>query len=124
MAQPLSIKMIEERGKPVVLMSIERGAAVLDPEDVDAVIQYLSLLRASMQPAVPERPPHAQQFVTEMDPCWYAERHPLEGGVVLLLRHSGLGWASFALPPRSLERLHGSLTQLLEDEQQALSLPH
>ncbi|WP_175821625.1 hypothetical protein [Burkholderia sp. BCC0419] len=124
MAQPLSIKMIEERGKPVVLMSIERGTAVLDPEDVDAVIQYLSLLRASMQPAVPERPPHAQQFVTEMDPCWYAERHPLEGGVVLLLRHSGLGWASFALPPRSLERLHGSLTRLLEDEQQALSLPH
>ncbi|KVT16551.1 hypothetical protein WT97_13735 [Burkholderia sp. MSMB1459WGS] len=124
MAQPLSIKMIEERGKLVVLMSIERGAAVLDPEDVDAVIQYLSLLRASMRPAVPERPPHAQQFVTEMDPCWYAERHPLEGGAVLLLRHSGLGWAGFALPPRSLERLHGSLTQLLEDEQQAISLPH
>lgn len=52
MARPLSIKLIEERGKLVVLMSIERGAAVLDPDDVDAVIQYLSLLRASMQPAV------------------------------------------------------------------------
>ncbi|WP_406806993.1 hypothetical protein [Burkholderia semiarida] len=124
MAQPLSIKMIEEHGKLVVLMSIERGAAVLDPEDVDAVIQYLSLLRASMQPAVPERPPHERPFVIEMDPCWYAERHPLQGGAVLLLRHSGLGWASFALPPHSVERLHGSLTQLLEDERQAIGLPH
>ncbi|KUZ11725.1 hypothetical protein WI28_15825 [Burkholderia diffusa] len=124
MAQPLSIKMIEERGKRVVLMSIERGAAVLDPEDVDAVIQYLSLLRASMQPAVPELPPHTQQFVTEMDPCWYAERHPLQGGAVLLLRHTGLGWASFALPPRNLERLHASLTELLEDERKMISQPH
>ncbi|MBN3833957.1 hypothetical protein [Burkholderia sp. Ac-20344] len=124
MAQPLSIKMIEERGKLVVLMSIERGAAVLDPEDVDAVVQYLSLLRASMRPAVPDIPPHAQQFVTEMDPCWYVERHPLQGGAVLLLRHTGLGWASFALPPSSLERLHGSLTQLLEDERQVISMPH
>ncbi|WP_175882816.1 hypothetical protein [Burkholderia sp. BCC0044] len=124
MAQPLNIKMIEERGKLVVLMSIERGSAVLDPEDVDAVIQYLSLLRASMQPAVPERPPHAQPFVTEMNPGWYVERHRVQGGVVLLLRHSGLGWASFALPPHSVERLHGSLTQLLEDERQAISLPH
>ncbi|KVW09005.1 hypothetical protein WK91_28530 [Burkholderia cepacia] len=124
MTQPLSIKMIQEHGKPVVLVSIERGAAVLDPEDVDAVIQYLSLLRASMQPAVPEMPPRAQQFVTEMDPCWYAERHPPYGGAVLLLRHTGLGWASFALPPRSLERLHGSLTQLLEDEQMVVSLPN
>jgi hypothetical protein len=124
MTQPLSIKMIHEHGKPVVLVSVERGAAVLDSVEVDALIQYLGLLRASMQPAVPQRPPRTQQFAMEMNPCWYAERHPLYGGAVLLLRHTGLGWTSFALPPYSLEQLHDALAKLRDAEQQAARLPN
>ncbi|MBU9276221.1 hypothetical protein [Burkholderia gladioli] len=124
MTRPMSIEMINEYGKQAVLVSIDRASVILDPADVDAVIQYLSLLRASMQPAVPETPSRSEQYVVEMDPCWYTEQHALYGGAVLFLRHTGLGWSGFALPPRSLERLHESLGRHLEEQREAVGLPN
>ncbi|AYQ86598.1 hypothetical protein WJ59_19675 [Burkholderia gladioli] len=124
MTRPMSIEMINEYGKQAVLVSIDRASVILDPADVDAVIQYLSLLRASMQPAVPETPSRSEQYVVEMDPCWYTEQHALYGGAVLFLRHTGLGWSGFALPPRSLERLHESLGRHLEEQREAIGLPN
>ncbi|WP_186100421.1 hypothetical protein [Burkholderia gladioli] len=124
MTRPMSIEMINEYGKQAVLVSIDRASVILDPADVDAVIQYLSLLRASMQPAVPETPSRSEQYVVEMDPCWYTEQHALYGGAVLFLRHTGLGWSGFALPPRSLERLHESLGRHLEEQRETSGLPN
>lgn len=124
MTRPMSIEMINEYGKQAVLVSIDQASVILDPADVDAVIQYLSLLRASMQPAVPETPSRSEQYVVEMDPCWYTEQHALYGGAVLFLRHTGLGWSGFALPPRSLERLHESLGRHLEEQREAAGLPN
>ncbi|ABC38419.1 hypothetical protein [Burkholderia thailandensis] len=124
MSRPMSIEMVDERGKKTVMVSIDQASVLLDPEDVDAVIQYLSLLRASMQPAIPEVPPRSQQYVMEMDPCWYTEKHPLYDGAVLFLRHTGLGWASFALPTHSLAKLHESLARHLDAEQPMFSLPN
>ncbi|ATF86162.1 MULTISPECIES: hypothetical protein [Burkholderia] len=124
MTRPMSIEMINEYGKQAVLVSIDRASVILDPADVDAVIQYLSLLRASMQPAVPETPSRSEQYVVEMDPCWYTEQHALYGGAVLFLRHTGLGWSGFALPPRSLERLHESLGRHLEEQRETAGLPN
>ncbi|GAB7535504.1 hypothetical protein AB4851_17385 [Burkholderia sp. 22PA0099] len=124
MTRPMSIELINEYGKSAVLVSIDKASVILDPADVDAVIQYLSLLRASMQPPVPEAPLRSEQYVVEMDPCWYTEQHALYGGAVLFLRHTGLGWSGFALPPLSLERLHESLGRHLEDAREATSLPN
>ena len=78
------------------------------------VLEHLSALRATMRPEVPKEPLRAHQYVIEIDPCWHAEKHPLHDGAVLFLRHSGLGWAGFALPTESLARLHHALTQQLE----------
>ncbi|ACR30348.1 hypothetical protein [Burkholderia glumae] len=124
MTRPMSIEMINESGRSAVMISIERASVLLDPADVDAVIQYLSLLRASMQPPVPETPSRSEQYVVEMDPCWYTEQHALYGGAVLFLRHTGLGWSGFALPPRSLERLHESLGHHLEALREPSGLPN
>jgi hypothetical protein len=124
MTGPMRIDKINEYGKQVVLVTIGDASVALDPEDVDGVIQYLSLLRASMQPAIPDVPPRDQQYVMEMDPCWYTERHPLYGGAVLFLRHTGLGWAGFALPPHSLARLHTCVGQLLEAQEETAGLPN
>lgn len=124
MTRPMRIEMVNEYGKQTIMVSIENASALLDPDDVDAVIQYLSLLRTSMRPAVPDSPSRDQQYVMEMNPCWYTERHPLYGGAALFLRHTGLGWVSFALPPHSLVKLHESLAQHLDAEQEAVSLPN
>lgn len=71
-------------------------------------------MRATMRPEVPKEPLRTHQYVIEIDPCWHTEKHPLDDGAVLFLRHSGLGWAGFALPTESLARLHHALTQQLE----------
>jgi len=78
------------------------------------VIEHLSALRATMRPEVPKEPLRTHQYVIEIDPCWHTEKHPLHDGAVLFLRHSGLGWAGFALPTESLAKLHHALTQQLE----------
>jgi hypothetical protein len=49
--------------------------------------------------------------VIEIDPCWYLDKNPLFDGVVLLLRHTGLGWAGFAIPQSSLERLQDAIVK-------------
>jgi hypothetical protein len=124
MTGPMRIEKINEYGKQTVLVTIGASSVALDAEDVDGVIQYLSLLRASMQPAIPDLPPRDQQYVMEMDPCWYTEKHPLYGGAVLFLRHTGLGWTGFALPPHSLARLHACVAQHLDAQEEAAALPN
>ncbi|WP_197419452.1 MULTISPECIES: hypothetical protein [Burkholderia] len=46
----MRIEMFNDRGKKTAMVSIEQAAALLDTEDVDAAIRYLSQLRASMRP--------------------------------------------------------------------------
>jgi hypothetical protein len=57
-----------------------------------------------------------------MDPCWHSEKHPLYEGAVLFLRHSGLGWAGFALPTHSLTKLHEALAKHLEQLEETHAL--
>lgn len=114
MSRPMSIERLNEYGQNAVRIAIDDSAVLLEVADLDAVIEHLSALRAMMRPEVPKEPLRTHQYVIEIDPCWYAEKHPLHDGAVLFLRHSGLGWAGFALPTESLARLHHALTQQLE----------
>jgi hypothetical protein len=101
----MTIEMINEYGKHAIKVGIEDRNVVLEAEEVDAVIERLSLIRASMRPEIPKEPSRTHQYVIEMDPCWHSEKHPMYDGAVLFLRHSGLGWAGFALPTQSLTML-------------------
>jgi hypothetical protein len=101
----MTIEMINEYGKHAIKVGIEDRNVVLEAEEVDAVIERLSLIRASMRPEIPKEPSRSHQYVIEMDPCWHSEKHPMYDGAVLFMRHSGLGWAGFALPTQSLTML-------------------
>ena len=114
MSRPMSIVRVNEYGQNAVRIAIEDSAVLLEVADLDAVIEHLSVLRATMRPEVPKEPLRTHQYVIEIDPCWHTEKHPLHDGAVLFLRHSGLGWAGFALPTESLARLHHALTKQLE----------
>jgi hypothetical protein len=107
MARPMSIELVNEYGTHAVSVRVEGGSALLEAADVDAVIAHLSLLRASMHPEVPKTPSRTHRYVVEIDPCWHVEHNALLDGAVLLLRHTGLNWAGFAIP-------HASLVQLVE----------
>jgi hypothetical protein len=110
MSRPLSIERVNEYGQNAVRVDIDGSAVLLDVAD----LEHLSVLRAMMRPEVPQEPLRTHQYVIEIDPCWHTEKHPLNDGAMLFLRHSGLGWAGFALPIDSLVKLHHALTQHLD----------
>ncbi|WP_407973326.1 hypothetical protein ACJ51O_35605 (plasmid) [Burkholderia pyrrocinia] len=124
MVNLLKIERIDVPDAHVVKFSIGSLSVLLDAAEVDAVIQHLSLLRASMQPAVAVMPSRSQQYVVELDPCWHIEKHPLYTGAVFFFRHTGLGWSGFALPDHSLAKMHASISQYFETELSARALPH
>jgi hypothetical protein len=110
----LTIEMINEYGNNAVRLTVDQAAVSLEAHEVDAMIERLSLIRASMSPEVPKLPSRTHQYVIEMDPCWHTEKHPLYDGAVLFMRHTGLGWAGFALPTPSLANLHDALSKHLQ----------
>jgi hypothetical protein len=116
MKKTMAVRMINEYGTPTVCFEIDGNAALLDAQELGGLIEELSLLRANMQPGVPNTPSLTHQYVMEMNPSWYTERAPLFDGAALFLRHSGLGWACFALPTESLRKLADALNKhILED---------
>lgn len=109
MHKPMSVELINEYGQHAVCVKVNGQAALLDAANLDSLIEELAKLRARMHPAVPDHPSRTHQYVIEIDPNWYTERNPLFDGVVVFLRHTGLGWAGFAIPTESIHRLHAAL---------------
>src|ERR1700677_4214607 len=98
MTGAMSIERITEYGNHAVRIAIGQNNVLLKADELDALVEHLSMIRSGMQPQVPKLPSRTHQYVIEMDPCWHAEKHPLYDGTVLFLRHTGLGWAGFAIP--------------------------
>src|SRR5580698_4353935 len=111
MVHPLTITPVIALGNDALRVDIGSGTITLDARGVDALIERLALIRSSMKPALPPQPSRTKQHVIETDPCWYLDRSPLFDGVVLLLRHTGLGWTGFAIPRESVERLSQALAE-------------
>lgn len=85
----------------------------LAAEELDLLIAQASSRRATLAPALPvEAPDHCP---TVSNPAWFT--FPTEHGSVLRMRHPGLGWVSFLVPPNERAQL---LNLLLN---QALKVP-
>lgn len=125
MQRPLKVEMVNEYGTQALRVSIEGNSALLEAAEVDALIEHLSMLRAHMRPEIPKIPARTHEYVIEIDPCWHAEKHPLFEGAILFLRHTGLGWAGFAIPTPSLLKLNEVLAQHAQAAQrEACALPN
>ncbi|WP_321817088.1 MULTISPECIES: hypothetical protein [unclassified Paraburkholderia] len=109
MKKAMAVRMINEYGAPSVCFEMDGNAALFDAEELDGLIEELCRMRSTMRPGVPHTPSRTHQYVMEMNPSWYTERTPLFDGAALFLRHSGLGWACFALPVESLQKLADAL---------------
>lgn len=109
MSKPMSVELVNEYGEHAVCVNVNGNAALLDAAEVDGLIEELAKLRAQMRPAVPEQLSRTHQYVIEMDPNWYTERNPLFDGAVVFFRHTGFGWAGFAIPNESMRRLKAAI---------------
>lgn len=111
MYQTLLVEAVQDSGRQAVRFNIGSNAAILHADDVDLLIERLGQIRSGLLPALPHEPSRTHNYVIEIDPCWYLDKNPLFDGVVLLLRHTGLGWAGFAIPQSSLERLQDAIVK-------------
>jgi hypothetical protein len=106
--ESMIVELFENAGVPVLRFTIADRFCVLQTSAVDAVIQHLIALRAHLGPPHSREPVRSLNYPLEMDPSWYLDHSPLLGPV-LLLRHAGLGWMAYSLPPESVERLRNAL---------------
>ncbi|TLY51454.1 MAG: hypothetical protein E6K53_07470 [Gammaproteobacteria bacterium] len=72
-------------------MNIDLSA--LDATQLDALIAAAAKRRAELGPQS-EQPP--QQCEAVLNPAWHTS--PLPNGVLMMLRHPGMGWLAFVLP--------------------------
>jgi hypothetical protein len=125
MHKPMSVELINQYGEHAVCVNVDGNAALLDAADLDGLIEELSKLRAQMRPAVPDQLSRSHQYVIEVDPSWYTERNPMFDGAVVFLRHTGLGWAGFAIPTESMLRLKAAIAaHEVAAEREAHALPN
>jgi len=79
--------------------------AGLSAEELDLLIAQASSHRAALEPALPLDAP--EECPTVINPAWFT--FPTEKGSVLRMRHPGLGWVSFLVPPAERAQLLGLL---------------
>lgn len=111
MHHPLELHVTHETGTPVVRFTIAGASSVLGVADIEAMIAQLVGIRGAMQPAHPVAPP-VGAYPMEVDPCWRLDRANQFDGVILSLRHPGIGWTAFALPSSSLASLREAMSSL------------
>jgi hypothetical protein len=79
-------------------------------DDLDRLIQMISVLRAQMAPAVPTTPRDTDIPMSTNSPIWTALARRQDGKRPLLIRHPGLGWIGFLFNDDSAAVLAASLT--------------
>jgi hypothetical protein len=99
--------------------TIELGGTTirLTTAELERLIRELDALRRQMAPEVPFDPPLGVVVDTILDPRFWVSPEPIHSGVLLSLRHLGLGWLSFQLPPEECDALRRLLLDVLDREQ-------
>jgi hypothetical protein len=110
MRRPMKTELVSEKGASVVRLEIGDHLAHLSASDVDALIENLGTMRATMVPAVAGHISRQHRYSIEINPSWYAEPHPLPGSVVVFLRDTGLGWTGFRIDRESARSLCNALS--------------
>lgn len=86
-------------------------AATANALQLDALIHGLVAARAQLLPRVPNDPPLGEQVPVQRDPRYWTNLDAATGCTLLMLRHDGLGWLGFTLPPAERDRLAGYFTE-------------
>lgn len=97
--------------KTEVDITIDGVSIKANATQLEAIIEGFAAARAQLLPAVPNDAPIGQQVNASFDPRYWTNLDPATGGTLLILRHAGLGWLPFMLPPGEREHLVKVLTE-------------
>ena len=81
----------------------------LTAADIDQLIARLVQFRAMMTPEIERTPPDPVTTRPLIDPMWALRIPAADRDKLLMLRHPGLGWLMFLLPPREAAKLAHAL---------------
>jgi hypothetical protein len=95
---------IEEDEKPLAHI-------FLDSATLETHIHDLAKHRALLKDEVPRDLDPGSRLATVVDPVWRIPGQHPPGLKVVVLRHSGFGWLSFALPHSEVRAIAESLTK-------------
>ena len=90
------------------------GHIILEPPDVEDLIQKAAAIRASMAESVPNEIEPTARLLAADDPIWNTKIPTSSPGprVLLTFRHPGLGWLANLLPREEARKLGQSLLDL------------
>jgi hypothetical protein len=96
---------------------------VLEAPELDSLVRLVADLRAGLADRVPASLDPGARVVALVDPALKTARPTgtLPDGIILALRHPGLGWLAFLLPPPKAVALGTSLLQLAQSAPAARS---
>lgn len=103
MTQQIKLELVNEYGKPSLLLTLDGRTAALAAEELDELIETLGLLRADLTPAPELTVSKAERYAVETNAEWHVHQTPLFDGALLFLRHSGFGWTGFGLPSGQMD---------------------
>lgn len=106
-----SIKVEFPEGPEKALVNFPAEAVSVSATDVADLIASLGQVRAGMRPEVPRDPTLGVVVPTITDPRFWVAPESMVGGVLLSLRHPGLGWLYFQIPQLEVEKLVALLQQ-------------
>lgn len=107
-------------------LSINGEAVDLTAEELDEQIAALSSLRAQMPQEVPEEPSPIQEVM--VNPLYAIRVDRLTKTCLLRIRHAGLGWMNFEIPPQEVLNMKDVWTAIakkleIEPQGDAESIP-
>jgi hypothetical protein len=98
----------------VVMNGNPLGHVILDIPEVEELIHQMAAIRSAMAEAVPDEIEPLARLLAADNPEFAAKipAHSPRDGVLLALRHPGLGWLAFLLPHPKAEVLGQRLLDL------------
>jgi len=88
---------------------------ILDAAELEDQIHFLSQAREAMAEPVTPDLEVGMRLRALGDPRWKTEPYHPHGAALLALRHPGMGWMSFLLPPHEARSLGQSLVAIADE---------
>jgi hypothetical protein len=89
---------LKDDGK--VVLSIGNESLELTAQDLDEQIARLARIRAQMPEKISEQAPLVETVV--FNPAYFIRTDNMTKAALLSIRHGGLGWLNFELPPKEV----------------------
>ena len=93
-------------------LSIGSESISFTAQELDEQIARLARIRAQLPESVPEKPPAIETVL--FNPQYFIRTDSMTKAALLSVRHGGLGWLNFELPPQEVLNMRRTWTDIVD----------